>query len=734
MSASPRQAETVRANSLVPVGRPGQIERTRLLAAGAPFRSRPVMTVVAPAGYGKTTFAAQWCHEDDRAVAWLGMSDADNDPVRLVQRIAQAFEELEEVAPGLVEGLTRGSRTDAALAGLIDTMAQRSPVLVVVDDAHRLHRRPALDVLGAVANAMPSGSQLVLASRAEPPIPIARLRVAGDLHEVGAVDLAFDEAETAAVLEQAGVAIADDELAELWAHTEGWPAAVTLVAMTQRDGRLVAPTDRHRHLADYFTEEVLSRESDGLRRFLLETSLTLRISAPLCDAITGRDDAAQRLRELAASNLFVVPLDESREWYRYHHLFQGLLRAELEATVEDLAPLFDRAAAWHEEFGDPAEAFEYATAAHNFGRAGRILLGHWEQYADCGRLETLLLLLNRCREEDIESDSQLAIGAGWVVGHLGDAERTQRYLAAAARGDLDGPAADGSSSLEAALRLLRAAVGPHGASQMLDDGRSLVASELPERTPSLVGAYRSVGVAKLLLGHPDEAVTALDEAVQLSGPNPALSHLAVWSLGHLALAHIDLGQWRRAETFTREAETAMGALDGQIATVPVLAARATIQANAGDRAGTLDDIAKANAAVRTTTAGACLRAHLICRSAEAAHLVGEHELAGDLAIEARSACAHAGDAGVIRERLDRLEFDLVRVDPRVATLTPAEKRVLNQLATHRTQQEIAGRLYVSRATVKTHVQSIYAKLGVSSRDEAVATLQPAPTGAHYAAC
>src|SRR5262249_50410361 len=214
----------------------------------------------------------------------------------------------------------------------------------------------------------------------------------------------------------------------------------------------------------------------------------------------------------ASTNLFLVPLDGHRDWYRYHHLFQELLQAELDRSEEDPASLLDRAAAWHESYGDAAEAFEYASRAGNFARAGRILASHWIEYANRAQLETLLLLLDRCREDDIESEPQLAVAAGWVTAQLGDAERANRYLVAATRGDLDKPAADGWSSVGAAMRNLRASLGPEGASQMRDDAHLLVESELPGRTPRLVGAYRSLGVAEHLLGHHEAAIVALDEA------------------------------------------------------------------------------------------------------------------------------------------------------------------------------------------------------------------------------
>ncbi len=480
----------------------------------------------------------------------------------------------------------------------------------------------------------------------------------------------------------------------------------------------------HPAIEEYFREEVLDLQREDVRQFLLATSVVDRLTGPLCGAMTDRDDGARLLGELAEANLFVVPLDDRRQWFRYHHLFRDLLRAERERRGEpDTDELLARAAAWHEHHGDPAEAFEYARRGHDLARAGRVLLRSWDEYLGSGRSATLLRWLDRCAEDDIVSDPQLAIAAAWITGHLGDAERAYRYLAAAERGDLDPPASDGATSLRAAAHLLRAALGPQDAAQMLEDALAFVASELPARSRNLLDGYCYAGLAHLLLGHTDDAITAFNQTLVLteSKPHPHQVHYRAWALGLVALAEADTGDWSRAERDVGMAE-ALQVEDLAIHRLPMLTARATIAAHTGESAAGAAAIAEAQEAMPIARAIPHLQAELSLRCAQAAHRLGDDATADALLTHVRIACQRLHDPGSLPDRSDTLRERMTVVDPSVALLSPAEKRVLRQLATHRTLREIAQHLYVSRATIKTHVASIYAKLGVGSRDEAVATL------------
>ena len=196
-------------------------------------------------------------------------------------------------------------------------------------------------------------------------------------------------------------------------------------------------------IADYLLEEVLERQPDHLKRFLLGTSILDQMTAPLCDAVLGTDDAAGSLEDLARSNAFVVSLDDNREWYRYHHLFSDLLRAELKRRHPARLPVYlGRAAGWCEQHGSPGEAFAYAHGAGDLDHAGRIALSYRDEFASRGQIESLRLWLDRCTDEEIESDPQLSIAAAWVFGFLGDAARARRFLVAAERASLDSASAD----------------------------------------------------------------------------------------------------------------------------------------------------------------------------------------------------------------------------------------------------------------------------------------------------
>lgn len=713
----------------VPSARPGEVDRTRLLAELRAESDRPVVSVVAPAGSGKSLFAAQWCRLDERPAVWVPIRTADNDPVLLLGRLAGALETLEEFDPGLVTELDHPApRMVPLVARFAAGLSQRAPMVVVLDDVHLVERDPALDVIRAAVDAMPRGSQLVVVSRADPPVALARRRVAHDLVEVRAADLAFDESETAQFVADAGLDADSEEVSGLWRRTEGWATGVALATMAAARtpaARLDAVSGGHRHLAEYFSQEVLSRLSDDVRTFLIETSVLERLSGPLCDAVTGRRDSGRLLRDLEASSLFVVPLDYEREWYRYHHLFGDLLSAERSHRPEMAATsLLARAAAWHEERGDAGEAFDYARRGGDFDRAGRVLLQTWDSYAARGRVETLLLWLSRCSDQNIETDPQLSLGAALVALLVGDIERASRYLSAAQLHDLDRPSCEGATSLRAIMLTVRANLAPDGATQMLEDSLAVVASEGSQRTRWLVSGLRNAAVAHMALSSPREAADALLEALHLSASQPRLEHVHLANLGLLTLVLLDLGEVAEADRRMREAEERMVGVEQTLQAVPVATARACLAAATGDVGSATAALTQLHDGLPLLLAIPCLQAELALRGAIAARTVGETTSARALAGEARLAAARLGDSGTLCDRIAQATTAQTGIDPRLALLSPAEARVLRQLATHLTLQEIADRLFVSRATVKTQVATVYAKLGATSRAEAVAIAYP----------
>lgn len=699
-------------------------------------RERAVVLIKAPAGYGKTTVASQWSRSDARPSAWLSLYEADNDATTLLIQLTRALGTLNAIDPELLailEAPSPGIET-VVLSRLLEDLGRSAPIQLVLDDVHIIDSPRALRVLKALVNAIPAGSQAVLVSRSVPPLGLARLRAAGDLHEIGPSDLAMDDAEGEELLATAGVHLDPDAVAELMAATEGWPTGLALVALAHRAGPEADPaalSSRSRSdIADYFREEVLDVQPEDIRQFLLSTSLVDQVCGPLGDAMTSRTDSTAVLRELAATNLFVIPVDDQGEWFRYHHLFQDLLIGELARRGEDAASeLFDRAAAWYDGHGHPSEAFECARRARDLDRAGRVLLRHWDDYIGTGRIETLQRWLARCEEADIESDPQLALAAGWVTGHSGDAERANRYLAAAQRAPLDRPSPDGATSLHATMLNLRGSLGTAGVQQMLEDGLSLVESERAARTRWLIGGLRIVGFAHLLLGRPSEALGPLNEVVELSEGLDRARLPRVFCLGLLALCHGDLGDWTTARAVIGEAERHLTGVEHTVERLPVVVARAAISLQDGDGQAATVAVAHARELMPTSLATPGIRAELALRAATAAHRLGKGAVARELIGVSELACQRLGEAGSIPARIEALQERIAGVGSRVGQLTPAEQRIVRQLATHRTLKEIGEHLYISRSTVKTHVASIYSKLGVTTRDGAVAAMGDRITGA-----
>ena len=520
-----------------------------------------MVLVSAPAGYGKSTLVAQWSDLDPRAGGWVQLGHGDNDPVVLLARVAAALERTGPVGGELLEELSRRApRIDeVALPLLAAELGERDPFVLVLDDVDVITAEKSRAILVFLVDQVRSGSQLVLVTRGDPGVPLGRLRASGDLVEIGTALLALDAKETRDVAASGGLELSEEAGRALRERTEGWAAAVVLAALSLRGRddaavRAAGLSGNQRQIADYLVEEVLERQPDDLKRFLLGTSILDRMTAPLCDAVLGIDDAAGSLEALARSNAFVVPLDDHREWYRYHHLFGDLLRAELKRRHPELLPVYlRRAAGWCEPHGTPGEAFAYAYESGDLAQAGRIALAYRYEFVRRGQIESLRLWLDRCTEEEIASDPQLSIAAAWVFGYLGGAARARRFVAAAERGPLDVASADGASSLRSALANLRTVVAPDGIPQMLRDAELVYASEKQAGTRWLISGCRAMGVAYVLLGRPQEAITVLREALARSSHQPELAHARVFSLGYLAFAAAEMDNRRDAQRWAVEA-------------------------------------------------------------------------------------------------------------------------------------------------------------------------------------
>ena len=550
----------------LPPVRPAEVSRTDLIERFEAQRDRKVVLVTAPAGYGKSIFAAQWCASDpERSAGWVALTEAHDDPVVLMSDVDQIRRALDATGPSVL----------------------------VLDDVHRVTNEGSVALLDRLLDALPERSQAVLVSRDEPSIGVARRRANGELMEVGARDLAMDLSLTERFLAAAQVAIDADAAAALQRTTEGWPAGIGLAALAHAstgtaNGHAPGPGGGHRHISDYLVDEVLLRQDAPMREFLLQSSVLSRFSAALCDTVLGATGSAELIARMERTNLFVIPLDERRGWYRYHHLFHDLLGEELDRTQPGARlPLLRAAAAWHDEHGTVEEALRYSQDGGDQQRAGRLVLRNWQEYASRGQIETLRSWVARSTDAEICSDPSLSIGAAWVSVLLGDGERAERYAAAAATHDLDGPSPDGATSLRSSLANLRSGLGSGGVTQMLEDGLLVQAAERPTRTRWLLGGCRAVGTAHLLLGHHDDAIAALDEALLLTENRPELRSVRIFCLGYLALALLEQGDTSRAKAISDDAAALLRSDGGVIQTfqaLPARTARSAVLALRGDRA------------------------------------------------------------------------------------------------------------------------------------------------------
>jgi LuxR family transcriptional regulator, maltose regulon positive regulatory protein len=373
----------------VPHLRPKLVHRARLLTHLEQGRQATLTLVSAPAGSGKTTLLTQWLAQSAMATAWLSLEPADNEPVRFLSALIAALQQLHPQIGTTALALLHTPppspppTPDIVLEELVLDLFQHlsKDVAFILDDYHVITADSLHRAMTSLVEHAPPQLHLIIATRTDPALPLARLRARGELCEVRAAQLQFLPEETSTFLHaMMGLDLSLEECTLLRDRTEGWIAGLQLAALSLQGRADVQPfladfSGSHRHLVDYLVEEVLARQEDSVQAFLLRTSILDRFTSPLCDAVTGRNDAEKMLGYLERANLFLIPLDEHRQWYRYHHLFAEMLRMRVQREIgaEGQAALYTRASAWYEQNGMPAEAVEAALSAGDFARAARFI-------------------------------------------------------------------------------------------------------------------------------------------------------------------------------------------------------------------------------------------------------------------------------------------------------------------------------------------------------------------------
>jgi LuxR family maltose regulon positive regulatory protein len=379
----------------IPPVRSEVVPRPRLIEQFITGLGRKLTLVSAPAGYGKTTLVSAWLHAADVPFAWLSLDEGDNDPARFFAYLIAALQGIDVGIGRSVHGWLEAPHPPALeslVATLINDIAGVSKSFVLVlDDHHAINERAIHESIGLLLDRQPPQMHLIVATRHDPPLPLARLRARGELLELRQSDLRFTVEEATAFLNRSlGLELSASEVALLGERTEGWIAGLQLAGLSLqgRDAAGMARfidefSGRHQFVLDYLTDEVLKRQAGPVQEFLLRTSILTRLCGSLCDAVVGRDagpdgtqhqDGQAMLEELQRANLFVVPLDDERVWYRYHHLFAQLLRARLEETRPGLVvDLHRRAVAWHEENGLGFGAVQHALATGDYSLAAAVI-------------------------------------------------------------------------------------------------------------------------------------------------------------------------------------------------------------------------------------------------------------------------------------------------------------------------------------------------------------------------
>jgi len=369
----------------VPRTRCGLVPRRRLADWLTEALTGELTVISAPAGFGKTALLADWARSSDHKPAWLSLDVSDNDPVRFWRQVAAA---LDSVRPGTAQRLAPlldapGHPLEAVVTALVNDLVTADEVVLVLDDYHLIEAPAIHESVVFLLEHLPAGLRLAMASRTDPPLPLARLRGRGQLAELRAGALRFTRPETAALLREAvGADLPEDAIAALEARTEGWAVGLQLAGLSLRNhadpaGFVATFSGSHRYVLDYLTEEVLDRQPGQVRESLMETSVLDRLCGSLCDAVTGRAGSQHLLETIEQANLFLIPLDEVRGWWRYHPLFADLLRVRLGQQQPDRLPELHRAAAsWCEQRGLADDAVRHALAAGDLARAARLVERH----------------------------------------------------------------------------------------------------------------------------------------------------------------------------------------------------------------------------------------------------------------------------------------------------------------------------------------------------------------------
>ena len=714
-----------------PPRRDQTIVRDRLLDRLRAGPGIKLTVVAAPAGSGKSTLLGAWreLEEATRPVAWLTLDEGDNDPVVLwsyvLAALRGALPNLEVSASPELIGASRV--VDLLLPELLNELTEQGEAALVLDDFHLLSSGPARESVAWFIEHAPTTFRPVLATRSEPALPLAALRAHAALLELRAGDLAFTRGEADSLLnDRLDLGLTLRSIDGLVERTEGWAAGLYLAGLSlhaadDRDAFATRFGAESRNVVDFLLDEVLAAHDPGTQELMLRSSILDRLSGPLCDAVLEQEGTGRVLERLSRVNLFLLPLDEQGQWYRFHHLFARLLRVELEHREPGLAlELHRRASAWYRANGSVDAAIEHALAAGGFDEVGGLIGAAWLDYVRVGRHATVLGWLDRLPGECVRDDSHLQLVAAWIQALCGNHRASMEAAAAVERiGGLDaGPLKDGFNSLEASLATVRGLlIGRGDLGAAITNARRAAELEGPQSPRRAIVCF-VLGTCLYHSSELDEAELWLGEASELA---PSRRH---WRVGaaSLALRSLIAGDQGRADEQIQVAmDAASLAREHGLESVDceVLVALACALDQQGKHNEALQMFERAAAVARAAGHPMSLADTLI-RQAAAFGAAGMSE-DGDKAIaEARAILDSSADPRGLAKRLAALEHPRPTHRRTNGTeLSARELVVLRMLGGSLSERDIGRELYLSHSTIHSHTKSIYRKLGVSSRPDAL---------------
>ncbi|HEY2765766.1 MAG TPA: LuxR C-terminal-related transcriptional regulator [Pseudonocardiaceae bacterium] len=729
-----------------------QIERYALLKRLSEPPGAPFVLISAPAGYGKSTLLAQWRsrqkeHQrehnspaDSQPFSTAILDNGDNNQISLWSTIFRSVKDAcaDIDCTALTQALAAPGpeMENVVIPGLIEEIEARCPHIILALDNYQVITDPEChEQVEYLLTHLPPQACLVLATRTDPPLPLARLRAAGGIVELRAAELRFDHDEVAQLMSRVSGHrlgahdLGAHDLGALVERTEGWPAVVHLAARFATGQPDPATVLRcfggdNRYVVDYLEEEVLRHLPGEVQRFLARTSILGRFTARLCDAVAGTANSADLLNGLERSNLFLVPLDTVRTWYRYHHLFGQALRTQLARTEPDLgATLHRNASVWYERNDQLEEAVEHALAADEGDRATGLIAGHWAQCVFRGERATVRRWLDSLGEDRTAHSAVTGICAAWVAALSGDRLASQRWLKNAERLGHRGPLPDGMQSVRGAVALYQATFGFGGVTEMLAAARVAADLHTDPASPWYAQAWVALGHSHYLAGDVHAAVPALEQAVQAAARFPVLRIMA---LSTLSLVTGDLGRTTQAADLAAAALNlvAESGLAGSSDVTLAHVAHAAMLVRDGHLLRARRELEPAMRVRRTniglppwpTLSALVLLARVVLTLGDRDQTRALFDEATDLLelVPDGAAQIRAGMAEIERRLTGTGHSALV-----AARLTDREEAVLRVLQGSLPLREVAAQLFVTVNTVKSHTRLIYRKLGVSSRSEAV---------------